>query len=213
MLPSALSRAALLSDPICLLQEEPTPAQPPPSVLGPAPSQASLVRLSSSWKSRSRKSLASPCPRKSLSRFVATSWRHSVLVVSSMSEISCPGPCRERRGGSQTLSSGDLRAPEGKRTFSPRGGWGWGPGYWPAPHIPRPQFSALQNGFRRTEAQAYHRWTLPPCPEPPHLHAQLHFMAQQLHQRLVAAGRQHHLVPQPHLQLQGAQVAPGMGSL
>lgn len=25
---------------------------------------------------------------------MATSWRHSVLVVSSMSEISRPGPCR-----------------------------------------------------------------------------------------------------------------------
>lgn len=42
--------------------------------------------------------MASPCPRKSLSRVVATSWRYSVLVVSSMSEISCPGLCGRRRG-------------------------------------------------------------------------------------------------------------------
>lgn len=43
--------------------------------------------------------------------------------------------------------------------------------------------------------------------QPPHLWSHFNFLAEQLDQWLVVAGRQHCLIPQPHLQLQGAQVA------
>lgn len=37
--------------------------------------------------------------------------------------------------------------------------------------------------------------------KPPHLGTQFHLLAQKLHERLVADGWQHCLIPQPHLQL------------
>lgn len=42
----------------------------------------------------------------------------------------------------------------------------------------------------------------------PHLAPQLHLLAQELHQGLVAVGGKHRLVPELHLQLQRAQAAP-----
>lgn len=100
---------------------------------------------------------------------------------------------------------------EGGGTF-PRDGGALSTGWFLT--ILTTQVSALHSGFRRTGRTHLLSLDPPTFPQgPPHLGAQLHLTAEQLHQGLVAAGGQHHLVPQPHLQLQGAQVAPGTGSL
>lgn len=58
----------------------------------PLPTPALQGLASSSSKSRSRNSLTSPWPRKSLTKLMATSCRHSAVVVSSRRVTRCTWP-------------------------------------------------------------------------------------------------------------------------
>lgn len=60
--------------------------------MAPLPAPALQGLASSSSKSRSRNSLTSPWPRKSLTKLTATSCRHSAVVVSSRRVTRCTWP-------------------------------------------------------------------------------------------------------------------------